>query len=97
MTDKSARKRFGYYAIKNGFITEDQFIEAMRLQISIEQKGDYPMLLGEILKKMGYMTDEQVEEVLECSIEFERFKCPNCGMLLHECPNCGENLMNFET
>ena len=92
---KSARRRFGYFAIKKGFITEGQFIEAMRLQISSEQKGDDPDLIGETIKKMGFMTDEQVEEVMIHSLDFERFKCPNCGMLLHDCPNCGADLMKF--
>jgi len=47
------------------------------------------------MEKMGFMTDEQVEEVMIYSLDFERFKCPNCGMLLHECPNCGADLMKF--
>ena len=96
MTYRSARKRFGYFAIKRGFITEDQFIEAMRVQLSSEQKEDKPSLIGEIMKKMGFMTDAQVEEILKCSIDFERFKCPICGMLLRECPNCGAELMRFD-
>ena len=95
MHDKSKRKRFGYSAIKNGFVTEDQFIEAMRTQISIEQKGDYPILIGEIMKNMGFMNDEQIETVLD-NTNFERFKCPSCNIFLHECPNCGVDLMNLE-
>jgi rubrerythrin len=93
---RSARKRFGYLAIKKGFVTEDQFIEAMRIQISDEQKGDGSSPpIGEIMKRMGLMTEEQVEEVIREGIESERYKCPNCGMLLHECPNCGADLMQF--
>ena len=81
MPYKTARKRFGYFAIKRGFITEDQFIKAMRFQISNEQKGFDTVPIGEIMKKMGFMTDQQVEEVLACSLEFERYKCPNCGVV----------------
>jgi rubrerythrin len=95
MPYKSARKRFGYSAIKKGFITEDQLIEAMRIQISIEQKGDYPILIGEIMKRMGFITDGQAEEILGDIPEFERYKCPVCGMLFHECPNCGADLIKL--
>jgi rubrerythrin len=95
MSYHSAKKRFGYIAIKKRFITEDQFIEAMRTQISIEQKGDYPVLIGEIMKRMGFITDEQLEEVIKDTQESEGYKCPVCGMLFHECPNCGADLINF--
>jgi rubrerythrin len=93
---RSARKRFGYLAIKKGFVTEDQFIEAMRVQVSHEQSGNgSPLLIGEIMKKMGLMAEKQVEEVVGETLEFERYKCPECGMLLRECPNCGTDLMPF--
>jgi rubrerythrin len=93
MTYMNARRRFGYFAIKNGYITQNQFIEAMRIQISSDQKGDEPALIGEILEKMDLMTDKQVEEVMTYCLDFEMYKCPYCGVLLHECPNCGANLM----
>jgi len=95
MSFNSARKRFGYSAIKKGFITEDQFGEAMRIQISIEQKEGGSPLIGEIMVQEGLMTDEDVHDVIRDIAEFERFKCPVCGMLLRECPNCGADLMNF--
>jgi rubrerythrin len=91
-----ARKRFGYLAIKKGFVTEDQFIEAMRIQVSDEQtKNGYSPPIGEIMKKMGLMREEEVQEVVREGLGFERYKCPICGMLLHECPNCGADLMQF--
>ena len=93
MPFKSARKRFGYFAIKKGFITQDQFIDAVRIQVSKEQNGDSYLPVGELMKKMGFMTDEQVEEVISYTLEFERYKCPNCGTLLHNCPNCGADLL----
>jgi rubrerythrin len=93
MPHKSARKRFGYFSIKKGFVTEDQLIEAMRVQISSEQKGDKTTSIGEIMKEMGFITEEQINEVINDIKRFERYKCPNCGMLLHECPNCGADLM----
>jgi rubrerythrin len=96
MPHKSARKRFGYFSIKKGFVTEDQFMEAMRIQISNEQKGDESNSIGQIMKEMGYLTEEQINEVISDIRYFERYKCPKCGMLLHECPNCGADLMNEE-
>jgi rubrerythrin len=95
MPYKSARKRFGYSAIKKGFITEDQFVEAMRIQISIEQKDGGPPLIGEIMIQEGLMTNEEMQDIIKDTPEFERYKCPVCGMLLHECPNCAADLMNF--
>ena len=95
MADKNNRKRFGCLAMQKGFITEDQFFQAMKVQVSEEQKGGCSALIGQILKNMGFMTDGQVEEVIKDSLEFERFKCPECGLLFHECPNCGINLRKF--
>ena len=96
MPHKKARKRFGYFSIKKGFVTEDQFIEAMRIQISNEQKGGNSAPIGEIMKEMGFITEKQIDEVMKDIMCFERYKCPNCGMLLHECPNCGADLMKDE-
>jgi predicted RNA-binding Zn-ribbon protein involved in translation (DUF1610 family) len=95
MPYKNARKRFGYFSIKKGFITEEQLIEAMKIQISNEQKGDESAPIGEIMKEMGFITDEQIDEVIHDIMHFERYKCPNCGMLLHECPNCGADLIKI--
>jgi len=93
MLNKSARKRFGYLAIQKGFITQDQLIIAIRVQIFREEEVCGSEHIGRILKQMGFITDEQIDEVMKDLLDFERFKCPNCGMLLHECPNCGTNLM----
>jgi len=95
MLNKSARNRFGYLAIQKGFITKDQLINAIRVQILNEEKECGSEPVGRILKEMGFITDEQIDEVMRDILEFERFKCPNCGMLLHECPNCGTDLMNI--
>ncbi len=95
MPYQSAKKRFGYSAIRKGFITEDQFVEAMGIQISIEQKEGGAPLIGEIMIQKGLMTDEEVQDIIRDAPEFERFKCPVCGMLLHDCPNCGADLIKF--
>jgi len=65
MTDEKLIKRFGATAIEKGFITKDQFIEAIAIQITDEVEGIKPKYLGLILKAIGYMTDDQISEVLE--------------------------------
>ena len=65
MADKSIIKRFGAIAVEKGFITKDQFIDAMAMQIEGELEVKKHFNLGAILKQMGYMTPKQIDEVLE--------------------------------
>jgi hypothetical protein len=66
MKDGSSGKRFGTIAVEKGFITIEQFAEAMKIQI-IEDMGRTSghRSVGEILVEQGIMTQTQVEEVLE--------------------------------
>ena len=64
MAEEKPIKRFGALAIAKGFITKDQFIEAMAMQIENETEGIKPNNIGSILNAMGYMTKEQIDEVL---------------------------------
>lgn len=65
MSEGKLMKRFGAMAIEKGFITKDQFVEAMAMQIENDLEGVKPKNLGMILNAMGYMTDNQIYEVLE--------------------------------
>jgi len=58
-------KRFGVLAIEKGFITADQVIEALRIQVweDIEKGGH--RLIGRILLEKGQITLLQIEEVLK--------------------------------
>jgi hypothetical protein len=57
-------KRFGIIAIAKGFITPDDLVRGLTIQVN-EDIGNTPhRLLGEICFAMGIMTDKQVEEVL---------------------------------
>ena len=56
--------RFGTVAIKKGFITGQQLVGALKIQIQDELEGNKYRLTGEILRNEGYMTDSQVDEVL---------------------------------
>ena len=62
MTDSGAR--FGVTAIKKGFITKDQLLEALGIQIEDELKGMELRLIGSILYGMNYLTVEKINEVL---------------------------------
>ena len=92
MLEENIRERFGDIAIRKGFITKDQFIEAMARQIESEPEKSEPLLIGSILKDMGYMTAEQIAEVVEEMNKSEVPVCPNCGIQIIRCPNCGAYL-----
>jgi hypothetical protein len=57
-------RRFGDVAIYKGFITLEQLIDAMTIQIKDEAEKGSHRLLGEILVDMGALNIVQVEEVL---------------------------------
>ena len=59
------KKRFGFMAVTKGFITLDQLIEAMKIQVREEIYSGKHRLIGEILIEMGYLNTSQVNEVLE--------------------------------
>jgi len=60
----------------------------MALQIEKELDEAEPQLIGSILCKMGYMSEEQIKEVIKDIPEPVLFGCPNCGILIKTCPNC---------
>ena len=51
-------------AIEKGFITPEQLIDALNIQITGEIIDGKHRLIGQILLKMNHMTLEQIEEVL---------------------------------
>ncbi|MGD2125279.1 MAG: hypothetical protein PVG99_04320 [Desulfobacteraceae bacterium] len=58
-------KRFGTLAVEKGYITREQLLEAMRIQVEQDLDGIEHRLVGSILFSLGYMTVEQVNEVIE--------------------------------
>ena len=58
-------KRFGTIAVEKGFITKDQLIEAINLQIQQDIDGMEHRLIGSILYSLGYITLDQIDEVLQ--------------------------------
>jgi uncharacterized protein (DUF342 family) len=59
MTEKRKEKRFGMIAVKQGFISEENLLLALKRQKVSRQE------IGQILLEMGYITDEQRTKILE--------------------------------
>ncbi len=58
-------KRFGIIAIEKKYITPNDLIEALRIQVQEDIGQGKHQRIGEILVAKGKMTDAQVEDVLE--------------------------------
>jgi hypothetical protein len=70
MSEELMEKRFGVVAIENGFISMDQLLEALEIQIDEEVEQGQRRVIGAILVEKGYMNLSQVQETLEsCDIE----------------------------
>ena len=65
-------KRYGMIAIEKDFITVEQLVEAMNVQIMEEIQSRNHRLIGTILVEMGALTQTQSEEVLEALWEWHR-------------------------
>ena len=64
MSDAKLDKRFGAVAIQKGFITLEQLLDAMKVQIVEELDHIEHRLIGQILWEKGYISTEQIQEVL---------------------------------
>ena len=57
-------KRFGVTAVKKGYISSEQLIEALAIQVAEDiSTGDHD-LIGRILFEQGILTMERIDEVL---------------------------------
>ena len=61
---KLPRKRFGTIAIEKGFITVDQLMDALEVQVREDLAGIKRRLIGRILYDLGFLTLHQMEQVL---------------------------------
>jgi hypothetical protein len=64
MEGKIIETRFGIKAVEKGFITPEQLIEALRIQVTGDVEQKQHKLIGTIVLEMGLMTNQQVEEVV---------------------------------
>ena len=90
MVGKTFNKRFGTVAIEKGYITKEELIQAMKLQIESDLDGTEPKLIGAILHDLNYMTSQQIDKVLESLSN--PYECPSCHVMIRICPNCGANM-----
>ena len=59
------RNRFGTIAVEKGFITKDQLVDALSVQARENVESGKHRLIGQILLEYGFMTQAQIDEVLE--------------------------------
>lgn len=64
MSKEKLDKRFGALAVAKGYITSDQLVEAIRIQVVENIKHNKHRLIGEILQANGHLTAEQTAKVL---------------------------------
>ena len=57
-------KRFGVTAVKKGYITSDQLIEALAIQVAEDISTGGHDLIGKIFFEQGILTMERIDEVL---------------------------------
>ena len=65
MSEGMLDKRFGAVAIDKGFITLENLIDAIKIQVIENLEGSDHRLIGQILWEKGYLTTEQINEVIE--------------------------------
>ena len=70
MADKPGKiehyeKQFGIIAIEKGFITAENLIETLKIQVEEELQDKTHRLIGEILLDKGYITPTQIQDVLD--------------------------------
>jgi tRNA U34 5-methylaminomethyl-2-thiouridine-forming methyltransferase MnmC len=62
-------KRFGLIAIEKGYLTPEQLIEALKVQVFEDINKKAHRLIGEILLDMDIMTANQIEETVKVSLK----------------------------
>lgn len=63
--------RFGALAVTKGFITPEQLVEALKIQVHENLKLSKHRLIGEILREKEYLTTAQINAVLDSMDIFE--------------------------
>ena len=58
-------KRFGLLAIERGYITSDDLIRAIKVQVEEDVANKSHRLIGEILLDMNCLTVTQIQEILD--------------------------------
>ena len=59
--------KFGAIAIEKKFINMEELIEAFMIQVHREMRESVCVGIGDVLIDLGYMTQSEVDEVLDSS------------------------------
>ena len=65
MTNDDKALRFGVIAVKKGFVSPEQVIEALNIQVREDISDGKHRRIGMILLKQGHLTSMQVDEILK--------------------------------
>lgn len=65
MALKDLDRRFGNIAMAKGFVTIEQLVGAITVQVMEEMESGVRKLIGHILHERGQITETQLEEVLK--------------------------------
>ena len=60
----SYEERFGNIAIVKGFITPEELLAALKMQVQEETEKKTHRLIGQILLEQGVISGEQIQQVL---------------------------------
>ncbi|KAF0244457.1 MAG: serine/threonine protein kinase [Planctomycetota bacterium] len=74
---------FGKLAVSTRFITEQQLQECLDYQKEIEERGERPPRLGEILEQKGYLTKQQIQSILETMSSMQRRRFGEIAVAFH--------------
>jgi hypothetical protein len=58
-------KRFGIVAVEKGFVSPENLIKAMKMQVEEDINLHTHRLIGEILLDLGYISAEKIQEILD--------------------------------
>jgi len=64
MAIKELDQRFGSIAIKKGFITSEQLVEALSIQVTENVENNAHRIIGTILRERAYLSIGQINEIL---------------------------------
>ena len=65
MPTKYFEKRFGMMAVEKGFVTPEQVLEAIEIQVKENMEQKKHRFIGTVLVEQGYMRHSQIQEVLK--------------------------------
>lgn len=57
--------RFGMVAVRKGYITQEQLVKALEIQVTENIRDGAPRFVGEILVEQNVMTKLQIRDVLD--------------------------------